>query len=103
MLALVGCAHVSPPVDECAGYDTRIKQVYCYASKEVATARRAVAQSLLDGAIKRDDAIEARDILNRADLALDTAERLIIAGEDDEAGAVLHAVREILLEIPNVQ
>ena len=96
---IMGCSTMQPAVDECQGYNTEVKQQYCYASKEVSSARRSVAQSLLDGAITKEQAIRARDILNEADAGLDVVESLILAGQEVEARSQLTILRAILLRL----
>lgn len=95
---LAACTSTGPSVDECAAYDTGAMRGYCYASKEVTAARRAVAASLRDGSITLDQAIRARDTLSRADSVLDEVERLIIVRQDGDAQLLLVTFREILAE-----
>lgn len=94
-----GCSYLQPAIDECAEYETSIKRSYCYASKEVSSAQRATAQALRDGAIDVDRAVEVREVLYRADRALDVAERLILAGDDGRASTMLKTLRDILMEL----
>lgn len=96
---LAGCAHVQPEIDECAAYESGVMRGYCYGSKEVTAARRAVAASLRDGSVSLEQAIRARDALARADSVLDEVERLIIVREDGDAKALLVTFREILMEV----
>lgn len=98
-LTVAGCAYVQPQVDECAAYDTTVMRGYCYGSKEVAAARRAVATSLREGSITLEQAVQARDILNRADSALDMTEQYIMLRQDGDASGMLSTLRTILAEL----
>lgn len=96
IISLSGCSIFQPKVDECASYDTTVKKSYCYSSKEVTALRLATAQSYQDGAITKEQAISARDVLNIADEHLDLAESLILTGDDVQATESLESVANLL-------
>jgi len=99
LILVSGCSMLKPEVDECANYDAPAKTSYCYLSKEVTALRLATAQSLNDGAITREEAIRARDILSEADGYLDIAEKLIVTGDEVKATNSLTTVRALLVEL----
>ena len=99
ILLLSGCSLFKPQTDICSHFSTQLQQSYCYASNEVTAARKAVRQSLIDGAITKSQAIKARDLLNEADAILDSTSALIHMGDEEGAQQNLRLTRSILLEL----